>query len=76
MNPTQLANYQAEHFLWEVTGTIATITLNRPERKNPLKQRVTFLIAGPRGVGRQRLAEKIDEGIDGPLKGAVDWETG
>ena len=36
MNPMQLANYQAEHFLWEVTGTIATITLNRPERKNPL----------------------------------------
>ncbi len=24
------------HFLWEVTGKVATITLNRPERKNPL----------------------------------------
>ena len=36
MQTTQLADYQAEHFLWEVEGTIATITLNRPERKNPL----------------------------------------
>lgn len=26
----------AQHFLWQVTGTVATITLNRPERKNPL----------------------------------------
>jgi len=36
MFPNQRANYQAEHFLWEVDGTVATITLNRPERKNPL----------------------------------------
>ena len=26
----------AEHFLWQTTGRVATITLNRPERKNPL----------------------------------------
>lgn len=25
-----------QHFLWQVTGTIATITLNRPDKKNPL----------------------------------------
>ena len=36
MNPMQCADYQAENFLWEVQDTIATITLNRPERKNPL----------------------------------------
>jgi enoyl-CoA hydratase/carnithine racemase len=32
------AGYQAKHFLWEVSDDhkIATITLNRPERKNPL----------------------------------------
>ena len=36
MTPTKLADYQAQHFLWETTGTVATITLNRPERKNPL----------------------------------------
>jgi enoyl-CoA hydratase/carnithine racemase len=25
-----------DHFLWEIAGRVATITLNRPERKNPL----------------------------------------
>lgn len=36
MQKTQLANYHATHFLWETEGAVATITLNRPERKNPL----------------------------------------
>lgn len=31
-----LANYRAEHFLWRVEAKIGYITLNRPERKNPL----------------------------------------
>jgi enoyl-CoA hydratase/carnithine racemase len=35
-NRQQLAGYRAQHFLWEVTDGVATITLNRPERKNPL----------------------------------------
>ena len=26
----------ARHFLWQVNGKVATLTLNRPERKNPL----------------------------------------
>ncbi len=30
------AAYRATHFLWEVEGKVATLTLNRPERKNPL----------------------------------------
>jgi enoyl-CoA hydratase/carnithine racemase len=32
------ADYQAQHFLWNVSksGKVATITLNRPEKKNPL----------------------------------------
>jgi enoyl-CoA hydratase/carnithine racemase len=31
-------DYQAKHFLWQVSedGRVATLTLNRPERKNPL----------------------------------------
>ncbi len=29
-------HFQAKHFLWQLDGTVATITLNRPERKNPL----------------------------------------
>jgi len=35
-NRRALAGYQAAHFLWQVDGRVATITLNRPERKNPL----------------------------------------
>ena len=33
---TDLANYSAKHFNWQVDGKVATIELNRPERKNPL----------------------------------------
>ncbi len=35
-NRKSLAGYQAQHFVWSVTDAVATITLNRPERKNPL----------------------------------------
>ncbi|NML45866.1 enoyl-CoA hydratase family protein [Ramlibacter sp. G-1-2-2] len=35
-NRRQLAGYRAEHFLWEVKEGVGTITLNRPDRKNPL----------------------------------------
>jgi len=30
------AGYRATHFLWQVADGVATVTLNRPERKNPL----------------------------------------
>jgi len=29
-------DFKAEHFLWQVDGKVATLTLNRPERKNPI----------------------------------------
>jgi enoyl-CoA hydratase/carnithine racemase len=37
-DPGQLdfANYQPKHFRWSLTNKVATITLDRPERKNPL----------------------------------------
>jgi len=35
-NRKQLAGYRAEHFLWHVKEGVGTVTLNRPERKNPL----------------------------------------
>ena len=31
-----LADFSPEHFLLKVDGSVATVTLNRPERKNPL----------------------------------------
>ncbi len=36
MQSIKMAGYEAKHFLWEVDGSVATITINRPERKNPL----------------------------------------
>ena len=36
MNTITLTDYVARHFLWQVDNKVATITLNRPERKNPL----------------------------------------
>ena len=35
-NQRLLAGYAARHFLWSVEDGVATLTLNRPERKNPL----------------------------------------
>lgn len=35
-NRRPLAGYRATHFRWEVAECVATVTLNRPERKNPL----------------------------------------
>ena len=35
-NRQALAGYAAAHFEWQVAGGVATLTLNRPERKNPL----------------------------------------
>jgi enoyl-CoA hydratase/carnithine racemase len=32
----EIDSYHAKHFEWQVDGKVATITLNRPERKNPL----------------------------------------
>jgi enoyl-CoA hydratase/carnithine racemase len=35
-NAVFMADYQASHFLWSIAGNVATITLNRPDKKNPL----------------------------------------
>ncbi|MDT8998313.1 enoyl-CoA hydratase family protein [Paucibacter sp. APW11] len=35
-NRHSLAAYQPQHFLWRQEGAVGVITLNRPERKNPL----------------------------------------
>ena len=36
MKRIQLADYEASHFGWTLSSKVATITLNRPERKNPI----------------------------------------
>jgi len=36
--PTRVdfTKFKPQHFLWQAEGSVATVTLNRPERKNPL----------------------------------------
>ena len=41
MQTTSFADYAAEYFLWDC-DQVATITLNRPERKNPLTSSPTL----------------------------------
>jgi len=36
MYKLKAADWRPEHFRWEVKDRVATVTLNRPERKNPL----------------------------------------
>jgi enoyl-CoA hydratase/carnithine racemase len=36
MNGNDLSAYEATHFLWRVEGRVGYLTLNRPEKKNPL----------------------------------------
>ncbi|MBX3528961.1 MAG: enoyl-CoA hydratase family protein [Rhizobiaceae bacterium] len=36
MKSVRVDDFQPRHFKWEVADRVATITLNRPERKNPL----------------------------------------
>ena len=36
MTPSKAADFAPEHFAWSVDGKVANITINRPERKNPL----------------------------------------
>jgi len=36
MHTIKLAAHEAKHFRWETDGTVATVTINRPARKNPL----------------------------------------
>ncbi|CAM4060247.1 enoyl-CoA hydratase family protein [Roseateles saccharophilus] len=35
-NRQSLAGYAPQHFLWQQQGAVGLVTLNRPERKNPL----------------------------------------
>ena len=35
-NRVALAGHIAQHFAWEVEHGVGVVTLNRPERKNPL----------------------------------------
>jgi enoyl-CoA hydratase/carnithine racemase len=35
-SPVNFATFKPQHFLWSLSDGVATVTLNRPERKNPL----------------------------------------
>ena len=44
------------------------------EKKNPGKGRITFIFQGSRHVTREALENLLESGIDGAIKGSVDWE--
>ena len=58
------ATFQPRHFLWKLENGVATITLNRPERKNPLtfdsydELRDTFRAAEARAACESRRAAR------------------
>ena len=45
------------------------------EKKNPVKQRIVFIVRGAARVTPQRLEELFVANIDPALQGAVDWEV-
>ena len=44
------------------------------EKKNPGKQRVTFIFRHTQKIPLEKLKELVDTKIDPQLKGSVDWE--
>ena len=47
-----MADFKPQHFNWRASDGVATITLNRPERKNP----ITFESYAELGDPRSRLS--------------------
>jgi len=45
------------------------------ERKNPKGKKVTFIFKGAKSARQQQLEESVEEGVEEPLKGVVDWEV-
>jgi enoyl-CoA hydratase/carnithine racemase len=56
MQQIELAGYEAQHFRYAASGKVATITLDRPDRKNPL----TFDAYAELGSLFRRLAHASD----------------
>src|SRR6476660_2718935 len=56
MQETEMGGYEAQHFRYVASGNIATITLNRPDRKNPL----TFEAYDELGTLFRKLARASD----------------
>jgi hypothetical protein len=45
------------------------------EKKNPGKERITFIFQKARHMSRHRLEDALETGIDPALKGTVDWQV-
>ena len=56
MQETEMGGYEAQHFRYVASGNVATITLDRPDRKNPL----TFEAYDELGTLFRKLARASD----------------
>ena len=45
------------------------------EKKNPAKDRVTFIFKSPRNVTKDEVEHALDTEIDAGMRGTVDWEV-
>ena len=53
------ANFKPRHFIWQLSGKVATITLNRPERKNPLTLEFMPSCATPSATSFMPMASRV-----------------
>ena len=67
-DPVTGAALQPRHFGWRVTDRVATITLDRPERKNPLSLE-SYRELTDTFLSLQRAIRRRKE----PLSGASSW---
>ena len=75
MQEIEMGGYEAQHFRYVASGNVATITLNRPERKNPLTLRVVRR-AARHCSARSRYANDVQARSCSPARAATSARGG
>ena len=72
MYKLKAAEWRPQHFKWQVAERVATITLNRPERKNPL----TFESYAELRKAHPEFVKDMREGTPPPEMESMRWLVG